>query len=129
MKYQASCVFHPLDLTKFLAELFMGQFRLQILAAFCCMGATWLPPVFEMLEDIPDLCSIINDLFMDVSVDWELKNLPSLPLTLWLPRDMVVQTGTSGVNLSIYNNNLPAMLERMGRFVCSRGFFCFIYLW
>ena len=39
--------------------------------------ATWLPTVLSLLVDIPHCCPIVQNLVMDVSVDWVLKVLPS----------------------------------------------------
>ena len=77
-----------------------------------------------------------------------LKGLPQVHLTLWLLRDiccadndhLLSLPGRVRANVSVHNKGLPAMLERMGKLVFSRGYtkqchfclciswFCFIYL-
>ena len=78
----------PLVLSKFLAEYVTGQFRLLILVAPIWMDTSWLPTVLNMLVDIPHCYPIITNLVIDVPVDWMVKGLPSLPLTLWLLRNV-----------------------------------------
>ena len=46
------------------------------------MEANWLPTVLNMFIDIPNYCPIVQNLVIDVSVDWVLKGLPSVHLTL-----------------------------------------------
>ena len=62
----------------------MGQFKTCDSTLPCWMQALWLPTVPNMLEDILHLCPIVKDLVRKVSVDWVLKGLQSLNLTLWL---------------------------------------------
>ena len=97
LTYQVSYVFPhptlvPLVLSKFLAEHVTGQFRPLILVAPCWREASWLPTVPSMLVDIPCCCPIVKHLVIDVSIDWVLKGLPSLYLTLCCPEMCVVQT-------------------------------------
>ena len=87
------CVFpspalSPLVLSKFLAEHVTGQFRLLILVVPCWMAGLWLPTVLNMLEDIPQCCTVTKDLIMDVSVGQVLKGQPYLHLNVWLLRYM-----------------------------------------
>ena len=55
--------FVPLGLSNFLAEHVKGQLRHLILVAPC-----WLPTVLNILADVPQCCSIIKDIVVDVSV-------------------------------------------------------------
>ena len=82
-----------------------------------------------MLEDIPSQGPIIQFHIIDILLDWVLKGLPLLYLTLWLLRD-VCCTDEGSVPESIrqwqeqlecLQQSLPAILERMGQLVCSRG--------
>ena len=87
--YQVSYVFPPpllvsLVLAKFLADHVKDQFRLLFLVAVYSMEVTWLPTVLKNLEDIPFWWSIIQNVILAVLVDWELKDMPSLYLNLWL---------------------------------------------
>ena len=50
--------------------------------------ASWIPTVLNLFVDIPHCCSIIINLNIDVLVNWVLKGLPSLHLTLGLLRDV-----------------------------------------
>ena len=58
------------------------QFRLLILVAPCLMEAAWLFTVLYMLEDVPEHCSVIKDLVLDVLGGEVLQGLPYLHLTL-----------------------------------------------
>ena len=78
----------PLVLSTFLAEHVTGQLILLILVAPYWMEFPCLSKALNMLKDIPCQCPIIRNLARDASVGWVLKALPSLPLTLWLLRDM-----------------------------------------
>ena len=86
------------------------------------MEAPWLPTVLNMLADVPQHCPNIKDLIMNVLVGQLFNGLPYLHFT-----QCVVETGVlflslsdiGGGNLCIYNKGLPAMLEGMGRLVCS----------
>ena len=117
----------PLVLSKFVAEHITGQFRLFILVGPCWIEAPWLPKVLNTLEDIPHCCPIIKILVMDILIDQVLKGLSSLHLIIWLLRDVCCAdkgsflrlTGSGRGYLSMHNNSLPAMFERMGRLVCS----------
>ena len=78
--FQVSYVFPPLALaplvlSKFLAQHVNGQLRHLILVVPCWMEVPWLPTVLNMLADVPQLCPIIKDLIMDVSVGQALKGL------------------------------------------------------
>ena len=91
--FQVSYVFPPLALVplvlaKFLAEHINGQLRHLLLVALCWMEAPWLPTVLSMLADIPQQCSIVKDLVVDVLVGQVLKGLRYLHLTLWLLSDV-----------------------------------------
>ena len=116
----------PLVLSTFLAEHVTGQLRLLILVAPCWMEAPWLHTVLSMLADVPWNCPVVKDVFMDVSVGQVLKGLP---YPFGCSEMCVAQTGvlflslsdSEGGTLSIYNKCLPAVLERMGRLLCSRG--------
>ena len=97
---------------QFLAGHVTGQFRLLILMTPCWMGASWLPTVLNMLVDITYYCPIVTNVVMDYSVDWLLKGLPLLHLTLWLCRDVycadgfsssVFQAGTRATHTSMAN--------------------------
>ena len=90
--YQVIYVFPPpalvlLFLSKFLVEHVIGQFRVLVLVVPCWMEASCLPTVLSMFETISHWCPIIN-IVMDILIDWLLKGLPSLNLTLWLFRDV-----------------------------------------
>ena len=50
----------PTVLCRYLAEHVIGQFRLLIIVAPCWIGDTWLPPIFNMLLNIPHWCPIIK---------------------------------------------------------------------
>ena len=52
------------------------------------MEASWLSIILSMLEDIIDQYQIVKSLITNVLVDWVLKGLSSLHVTLWLLRDM-----------------------------------------
>ena len=52
------------------------------------MEVSWLPPVLNMLADVPQQCPLIKDLIMDVSEGQVLKGLPYLHLILWLLSDV-----------------------------------------
>ena len=71
-----------LVLSKFLTEHVTDQFRLLILVVLNWMEAPWLPTILNMLVDIPHCCPTIQSLIMNFLVDWVLKGLPSLHLTL-----------------------------------------------
>ena len=133
-KVQVSDVFPPpalitVVLSKCLVEHVTSQFRLLILVAPCCLQGSWLHTVLNMLEDNPPQCSAVKGLLMDVSVACLLKSLPLLHLTLWLLRDMCCidkgslpsLSGNGSCDSSIYNKSLPAVLERVGKLVCSKG--------
>ena len=117
-KFQVGYVFLPPALV-LLAEHITGQFRLLILVVPCLMEAPWLPTVLNLLADIPWHCPVINDLVMDVSVGQVLKHLLYLHLTLWLLSDMcygdrfffLSLSGGGRINLSIFNEGLPAVSE------------------
>ena len=73
---------------------------------------------------------IIKDFIVDVLVGQVLKGVPYLHLTLWLLSDVCYAdrgsatfslSGRGGGNSSIYVKGLPAVLEGMGRLVCSTG--------
>ena len=49
----------------------------------CWMEVPWLSTVLNMLADVPQWCSIIKDLIIDVLVGQVLKGLQYLHLTLW----------------------------------------------
>ena len=112
----------------FLAEHVKGQLRLCILVVLCWMEAPWLPAVLNMLADVPQHCPIVKDL-VDAFVGHVLKGLPYLHVTLRLPRDvsctdrrtLPLSVGQWWGNSSIFEEGLPAVLERMGRLVCSIG--------
>ena len=92
-KVQVSYVFPPLALvplvlSKFLAEHINGQLRHLLLVAPCWMEASWLPTVLNMLADVPQQCSLLKDVIMDVSVGQALKGLQYLHLMLWLLSNM-----------------------------------------
>ena len=72
----------PLVLYKPLAEHVKDGLRLLIFMAPCCMEDSWLHTVLRMLLDIPHYYPIITNLVIDVSVDWVLKGLSLLYLTL-----------------------------------------------
>ena len=103
--------------------------RLLIMVAPCWMEESpWLPTVLNILADIPWQCPIIKDLIMEVLVGHVLKGLPYLNLMLWLLRD-VCYTDKGSLplsarqwwgNFSIYIKGLLAVLEGIGRLVCSR---------
>ena len=81
--FEVSCVFPPpalvpLVLSKCLVEHVKGQVRHLILVTPCWMEAPWLPTVLNMLADIPQPCTIIKDVILDVLVDQVLKGLPYL---------------------------------------------------
>ena len=78
----------PLVLSKFLPECLTGHFRFLILVAPCWVEVPWLPIVLNMLADIPNKCSIVEDLIMDVVVGQVLKCLQSLHLISLLLRDV-----------------------------------------
>ena len=59
----------------FLAEHVKGQLRHLILVVPCWMEAPWFPTVLNMLADVPQQCSIVKDLIMDVLVGQVLKAL------------------------------------------------------
>ena len=92
------------------------------------MEVPWPLKVFSVLEDMPHHFLIIKDLIMNVLIDFVLKGLLLLHSTLWLLRDVFYQTrdlfislsGNDGRKQSVYNKNLPAMLERMGNLECLR---------
>ena len=132
--FQVSYVFPPsalvpLVLSKFLAEHVNGQLRQLIPVALCWIEDPWFPTVLNMLADVPWQCPIIQDLVVDVSVGQVLKGLPYLPLTLWqlsnvcyadkgsLPQSVRQWWGNSNV----YVKDLSAVLEGMGKLVCSIG--------
>ena len=116
-------------LSKFLAEHGKGQLRQLILVALYWMEAPWLPTVLNMLADVPQWCPIIKDLVIDVSVGQVLKGLSYLHLTLWLLSNMCyADRGSLHPSVrqwwgapSVYVKGLTAMLEGMGRLVCSTG--------
>ena len=122
LMYEVRYIFPPLALllSKLLAEHIIDQFRLLILVGPCLMEAPWFPSVLTMLEDIPHECPIIKDLVRDVPVDWVLKGLPSLHLTLWLLSDihcidkgsLLSLSGSSRCQSNIYKKGLLAILER-----------------
>ena len=68
----------PLVMCTFLIEHVTGQLKLLILVAPCCTDDCCLPPVFNMLEDIPHYHPTITNLVMDVSMDRALNGLPKL---------------------------------------------------
>ena len=78
----------PVVLSKFLAEHIKGQLILLILVAPCWMEGPWLPTVLNMLADVPQHCSFMKELIVDVLVGHILKSLPYLHLTLWLLRNV-----------------------------------------
>ena len=73
-------------LSKLLAEQVTGQYRLLLMS--CWMKASWLPTVHGLLEYVPCWWSMVKSLIQDISVDWMLKGMPLLSLTLWLLRDV-----------------------------------------
>ena len=73
----------------FLAEHFTAKFRLLILVVPCCIDASWLPIVLNLLEGIPHQHPNIKYLFRDVSVSSVLKGLH---LILWLLKRYVSHT-------------------------------------
>ena len=85
--------------------------------------------VLNMLADIPWQCPVIKYLIVDVSVGKVLKGLPYLHLTLCLLSNVCYADRGSlpqsvrqlWSNFSIYIKGLPAVLEGMGRLVCSTG--------
>ena len=119
----------PLVLSKFLAEHVKDQLRCLILEAPCWMEVPWIPTVHNMLADIPQWCPIIKDLFMDVLVGQALKGLPYLHLTLRLLSNVCYAdrvlflslSSSGGGNLSVYVKGLSAVLEGLGRLMCSTG--------
>ena len=72
----------------FLAEQRTSQSRLVILVAPCLMVTPYVLTAHNMLQDVPCQCPIIKELIRDYLVDPLLRGLPSVHLTLWLPRDM-----------------------------------------
>ena len=72
----------PLVLSQFLVEHVKGQLRYLIMVSPCWIEAPWLSAVLNMLADIPQWCSVIKDLVVDVLVSQVLKVLPYLHLTL-----------------------------------------------
>ena len=91
-------------------------------------GGSLSPTVLNMLAVIPWQCPIINELVIDVLVGLVLKGLQYLHFTLWLlsnacnaDRGSLPKSfqAVSGGNSSIYIKGLPAVLEDMGRLVCS----------
>ena len=85
--FQVSYVFPPpalvpLVLSQFLVEHVKGQLRYLIMVSPCWIEAPWLSAVLNMLADIPQWCSVIKDLVVDVLVSQVLKVLPYLHLTL-----------------------------------------------
>ena len=77
-----------LDWSKFLKKKHVrGQFRVVIPSIPCLMKALWLSTVFNMLEDVAHCCPMVKDLIRDILVDWELKGLQSLHISLWLLKD------------------------------------------
>ena len=112
----------PLVLSKFLAGHIKGQLRHLILVALCWMEAPWLPTVLNVLANVPQHCPIIKDLTMNVLVEYVLKIVPYLHVTLWLLRDVccadrgsLPQSVSGRGNSSVYVKDLPAVLEGMGR--------------
>ena len=119
-----------LVLPKSQAEHVTGSFRLLILVAPCLMEATWFPTVPNMLDDIPCWCAFTNNLAMYVSMDWALKGLSLLQLSLWLLRD-VCCSDRGSLPLSVrqwqgqlkhLGQKLPAVLEGMGH--AQEGIYC-----
>ena len=91
--FQVSYIFPPpalvpLVLSMFLAKHVKGQLRWLILVTPCWMEAPWLPTVLNMLAEVPQQCSIIKDLLVDVLIGQVLKGLPYLHLTIWLLSDV-----------------------------------------
>ena len=132
--HQVSSVFPPpalvpLVLPKFLVQHVTGQFRILILVAPCRMEVPWLPTVLNILKDICHQCPIINDLTMDVSVDWVFKGLPDIIKPYGCSEVCVALTTvlflclseSGGGESGIYGKVVPAMLERTGQLVCLRG--------
>ena len=129
--------FIPLVLFTFLAEHVIGQIQTFDCNSTILDGGSLAPTVLNMLEDIPQHCPVVKGLIMDVSVGQELNGLPYQHLTFWLLRDMCCTdkvlflslSGSDGGTLSIYNKDLPEVLERIGRLVCSRRYTkqCHIY--
>ena len=66
----------------FWLNMFQVKSDFLTLDAPCWMHVSWLPKVFNMLEDIPHRCTIIKDLVRDISVDQVPKGLQSLCVTL-----------------------------------------------
>ena len=129
MSYVFPSTLVPLVLSKFLA----GQIEEAVHTSHS--SCTLLDGVFftfhcsQHVEDVPHWCPIIKGLVRDVLVGQMLKGLPSLQLTLWLLREMCYAVMVSlppsirwwQGQVKIYNKGLPAMLEGMGKLVCSRG--------
>ena len=107
----------------FLPEHVTGQFQTFVSSVTMLDGSFLASYILSMLEGVPQCCPV-----MDVLIDQMLKGLPFLHLTLWLLRDMCCPDKGSlphpvrqwWGNFSINNRGLPAMLERIGRLVCSR---------
>ena len=83
------------------------------------MEAPWLCKVLNMLEDMPWYCPVVKDVVMDVSVGQVLKGLPYLHCCSELCRQGFSSSTCQAVVGGI--KCLPAMFERIGRLVCSRG--------
>ena len=84
VSYVYPLILIPILLLKFLAEHVIGQFRLPILVVPCCIKVLWLLTILNMWWDVPDQCHVVKVLIREAPVDWVLKGLPSLYLTLWL---------------------------------------------
>ena len=132
--YQVSYIFLvstsvPLVLSRFLAEHVTHQFRPLVVVAQCWFEASQLSTFLNISEYIPHQFNIVKDLIRDVLVGQVLMGLPLLQLTLWLLRDTFCankgylhQSHRQWWGDSItHNKGLPAILERMGMSVCSRG--------
>ena len=72
-----------LFVARFLVQHVKGQIRLLILITPCWMETSCPQTIFDMLEDVPHGCSIIENPIKDVMRGLVLKGLPSLHLTLF----------------------------------------------
>ena len=128
-----SYVFSPIHLNPPVLSKFLAEYHssIQTSDSSCILldGGSLASHILNMLEDIPCQCPIVRNVVRDFLVCWVFKGLPSLHLTFCLLRDVhctdngsIPQSGSGRVNLSVYNESLPAVLDGMGKLVCLRGF-------